>query len=150
MKKLFSIFMLFGLFVIHIQANNDNNSLHTFNSGETISSNKVNQNFVLASNYIVKANNKIIGDFLGLNGANISFLTSNGYIVQINSIGKIKSKQAYYTTQQCDGDKYTLASQAIFGELFKSYEDYEGDGSEQLVYIPKDSTIVNVPYYRKI
>ena len=149
MKKILSIVVMVGLLAIPAHAT-DNNTLHTFSSGETISSSKVNQNFVLVSNYVVKANNNIVGDFLGLNGSIISLITSNSYIVQINSMGEIAGKAIRYTDQQCDGDKYIFSSGAIFGEVFESYDDWEGDGTEQIVYVPKNAVSVNLTQYKKM
>ena len=102
--------MLFGLFVIHLHANSDNNSLHTFNSGETISSNKVNQNFVLASNYVVKANGQIVGDLISVNNTALIIITSKGYLTEIDVItGQIKQGYISHTNDTCtlvDGNYY--------------------------------------------
>ena len=77
----------------------------------------------------------------------ISFITDKGFIIQINSKGEISGKKVYYLNPQCSGDKYVLTTDAILSEIFKSYNIHEGDDTETLVYIPKNSLIVYEAYY---
>ena len=55
MKKILGLMVMLGVVVSPIQAS-DNNTLHTFTSGETISSSKINHNFNYTNSYKVKSN----------------------------------------------------------------------------------------------
>ena len=61
--------LLFSSAVLATDNSSDNNTLHTFSSGETISSSKMNQNFGFVNNYVVKSNGNKIGNLLGISGS---------------------------------------------------------------------------------
>ena len=94
MMKILGSVIVILLFALSAQANTDNKTIHTFNAGETISSSKVNQNFVISSNYVVKSNGEIIGDLLSFDVSDLYIITSKGYIFSLNSRdGEINSAQ---------------------------------------------------------
>ena len=80
MKKIVSFMMILKIITISLHAS-DNNTLHTFNSGEIISSNKINHNFSLNSNYKVFSNGLNIGYLVN------ALFGTNGYALIINSKG---------------------------------------------------------------
>ncbi len=126
MKKILGFMVMVGFLVLPVQAT-DNNTLHTFSSGETISSNKVNQNFVLTSNYIVKANGEKIGDLISIDGGIITFLNDKGYLVSVTGAGKIQpiSSQGnyhYFANNACTGQKIMPMEEAFPGTVF-SHQD---------------------------
>ena len=141
MKKILIIITI-GCLAIHVYAT-DNNTLHVFNSGETISSTKVNHNFIITSNYVVKANGEIVGDFLGLNNNALTVMTDKNFLIQINSAtGKIKGKMAYFEQNDCTGNRYVLENDALLGEVLNTYRENDTDGSNKLMYLARDETLL--------
>jgi len=145
MKKLIltiASVLLFSSAVLATDNSSDNNTLHTFSSGETISSSKMNQNFGFVNNYVVKSNGNKIGNLLGISGSQITLLNSKSFITQINSLGEISENSfAYYKNINCSGDKYTMAGSFLPGTVFKH--------SDNLYYIEKDSTFSYSIYYKQ-
>ena len=151
MKKLLGFVVMLGLLTITAYAT-DNNTLQTFSSGETISSSKVNQNFVFTSNYVVKSNGEIIGDFLSISGNEIYMITSKGYITKIDSTtGKISRGNAYSINNSCDGDAYG----AVMETLSKLVANYKidtldlNDSTDFVGYIDSSTARINTTAYTK-
>ena len=91
---------------------------HSFNSGETISSSKMNENFqavkqVIASRkpFKVFSNGTVIGELLGFENANqLVVISEKGFIFNISSEGWTGAPQfsttTYFETTNCTGDGY--------------------------------------------
>ena len=148
MKKLLGFVVMLGLLTITAYAT-DNNTLQTFSSGETISSSKVNQNFVFTSNYVVKSNGEIIGDFLSISGNEIYMITSKGYITKIDSTtGKISRGNAYSINNSCDGDAYGAVMETL-SKLVANYKIDPYASTDFVGYIDSSTARINTTAYTK-
>ena len=143
MKKIVSFMMILKIITISLHAS-DNNTLHTFNSGEIISSNKINHNFSLNSNYKVFSNGLNIGYLVnalfGTNGYAL-IINSKGYMFQLKWDGDLFSFSnlwTYYLNSSCSGQKYINSQYAPSGLVLKlstggnNYSAYFIDKDEQV------------------
>ena len=99
MKKILGVVMILGILAIPSYATDNITIPNTFNSGETISAAKMNENFQKLIDKVNKLNKSvysdgyIIGDFWSFKGESILFKNSNDYYVSIRFDGKITNKE---------------------------------------------------------
>ena len=122
MKKIFGLIMVFSTLVMTAYGTgslSDNLTVpHTFSSGETISSNKMNENFISIFEELNKlrkyvfSNGNIVAEFLSFKNNYALGITNKNYLIQINlgdgSFYNLDKSMTsiFYTTSDCSGDMY--------------------------------------------
>ena len=158
MKKIFGFIIVFSTFIMPINGTgslSDNLTVpHTFSSGETISSNNMNQNFKKLFDEINKlkkyifSNNTIVAEFLSFSDSYALGTNELNYIIRIGFDGKLFSlpfeQQIYFASNDCSGDSYASSSYIFPKEIFQgSY--FENNIQEYSTYY-SDESLSNIIY----
>ena len=153
MKIFISLIIYLNLVSISLATDNasDNFTIpHTFNSGETISSNAMNENFSSIVEQInslkinVYSNNEILGQFFGFKESNILLKNSKGFLISMTMSGEITDYnnmydtvnssgfiQKYYLTSDCSGNTLGRFSKLLPNQIFINWI---GGGNVELWY----------------
>ena len=155
MKKILSLIVLLNFFTVPLFATgsfSDNLSApHTFSSGETISSNKMNENFSKIFEELNKirrylvSSGSIVAEFISFKNSYALVEKENGFKIQVNlSDGYFYSKESsgtgsyvYYESNDCTGDKYTEGS-FLPNEIF-NVRTYNNGQNDYSIYYTSDS-----------
>lgn len=139
MKHLFIFITPLLLSTLALGSDNNSDNLtvpHTFNSGETISSSKMNENFEAVENHInnsgyfkVLSNGSSIGYLLDIDAEQLVVINSKGFIFKIGYEGYAGgpniNQTTYFETTNCNGDgvsenisRFTNIIQNGYGGLY--------------------------------